>query len=336
MSRAARGCPAAVTLALARHLKGMDAPFHAGELEMQRRAGVVEEARRVAAIIAPGLPAGAGPFLARQRLAVAATLEPSGRVWASLLTGPPGFLAPVGEGLVRIGARWIPGDPLLGNLAARPELGLLAIDPSRRQRMRFNGRGMVSPQGVFLLVDRAYANCTRFIQRRRLVGEVADEAVATRVGRALTEAQQEWIASADTLFVASAHPEAGADASHRGGFPGFARVVDAQHLVFEDYPGNAMFNTLGNLQVHPYLGLLFVDFAGGGVLQVSGRARVGADRSVEATIEEVRETPAASPLRFDFVDYSPANPPLTIQWSVPSRSTTERHSMTESQKERTT
>jgi hypothetical protein len=116
--------------------RGMDAPFHAGELEVQRRAGVVEEARRVAAIIAPGLPAGVEPFLARQRLAVAATHGADGRVWASLITGPPGFLAPVGEDLLRIGARWIPGDPLLATLAARPELGLLAIDPGRRQRMR--------------------------------------------------------------------------------------------------------------------------------------------------------------------------------------------------------
>jgi len=61
------------------------------------------------------------------------------------------------------------------------------------------------------------------------------------------------------------------------------------------------------------VGLLFVDFAGGGVLQLSGRARIGADRSVEATIEEVRETPAAFPLRFEFVDYSPANPRFTVQ-----------------------
>jgi hypothetical protein len=56
------------------------------------------------------------------------------------------------------------------------------------------------------------------------------------------------------------------------------------------------------------IGLLFVDFAGGGVLQLRGRASVGDDRSVEVTIEEVRETPAACPLRYDFVDYSPVNP----------------------------
>jgi predicted pyridoxine 5'-phosphate oxidase superfamily flavin-nucleotide-binding protein len=266
----------------------------------------------VAKIMAPGLPAGAEPFLARQRLAVAATLDPGGRPWASLLTGPPGFLAPAGEDLLRIASRWAPGDPFLGNLAGRPELGLLAIDLGRRQRLRLNGRAMVSAEGVFLLVDRTYPNCSKYVQRRRLVGEVAGAATATRVGDALTAEQQAWIAAADTCFVASAHPS-GADASHRGGFPGFVRVVDGRRIAFDDYPGNAMFNTLGNLQLDARLGLLFVDFTGGGVLQLTGRARVGPDRAVEATIDEVRETPAACPLRFELDEYSPANPSLAAR-----------------------
>jgi hypothetical protein len=50
---------------------------------------------------------------------------------------------------------------------------------------------------------------------------------------------------------------------------------------------------------------------------------------VEVTIEEVRETPAAFPLRYDFVDYSPANPRLTTSPATSSRSPTEPHSLTE-------
>lgn len=287
----------------------MHPPFHPGELEMQRLAGVEDAARRVGTIIAPGLPDGVDRFLARQRLAVGATLDRDGRAWASLLTGPPGFLAPAGEDLLRIGARVGAGDPFLGNLAARPELGLLAIDLGRRQRMRFNGRGMVSEEGVFLLVDRAYGNCTKYIQMRRLAGEVATAGIAApRVGDRLSREQRAWIASADTMFVASSHPEGGADASHRGGFPGFVRVVGADRIAFDDYPGNAMFNTLGNLWVNPSVGLLFVDFNGGAVLQLSGRARIGKDFSVEVTIDEVRETPGGCPLRFEFLEYSPVNP----------------------------
>ena len=63
----------------------------------------------------------------------------------------------------------------------------------------------------------------------------------------LSAAQRARIGAADTFFIASAHPEGGADASHRGGRPGFVRVTGQRSLAFPDYPGNNMFNTLGNL-----------------------------------------------------------------------------------------
>ena len=90
-----------------------------------------------------------------------------GRVWASLLTGPPGFVQPVDPQLLRLAAQPAPGDPLADNLEARPELGLLVLDPTTRQRMRFNGRGMRRPEGLFLLVDQAYGNCPKYIQLRQ-------------------------------------------------------------------------------------------------------------------------------------------------------------------------
>jgi hypothetical protein len=34
-------------------------------------------------------------------------------------------------------------DPLTQNLRGRPELGLLVLDPRRRQRVRANGRGLL-------------------------------------------------------------------------------------------------------------------------------------------------------------------------------------------------
>jgi hypothetical protein len=79
-------------------------------------------------------------------------------------------------------------------------------------------------------------------------------------------------------------------------------------LVFPDYPGNAMFNTLGNLAEYPRAGLLFVDFTTGDVLQITARAHVEPDFDVRLDVDEVRETRAASPLRFRLVEYSPAIP----------------------------
>jgi hypothetical protein len=69
-----------------------------------------------------------------------------------------------------------------------------------------------------------------------------------------------------------------------------------------------MFNTLGNLVGHPRAGLLFVDFATGDVLQITARARVEPGFEVRLDVEEVRETRAASPLRFRLLEYSPAIP----------------------------
>jgi len=179
-----------------------------------------------------------------------------------------------------------------------------------RQRMRFNGRGMRTPEGIFLLVEQAYGNCPKYIQLRQEEADAPAAAGAPRIEASLDARQQAWIESADTFFIASAHPHAGADASHRGGRPGFVRVLGENRLAFPDYPGNAMFNTLGNLQANPRAGLLFVDFETGDVLQLSGRAQVGPDFEVVLDIDEVRATAQASPLRFRLVQYSPSNPPL--------------------------
>lgn len=117
---------------------------------MQRRAGAQPRARSVGRGISSTLPPGAARFLAGQRLVVASSIGPDGRVWASLLTGPAGFVEAVGPKLLRLAAQPLAGDPLAGNLAARWELGLLVFDPRTRERMRFNGRGLLSPEGISL------------------------------------------------------------------------------------------------------------------------------------------------------------------------------------------
>lgn len=75
-------------------------PFHAGERAVQARAGVETLAARLTGAFRDRLPKVAKDFLASQRLAVAASVDLGGRVWASLLAGPPGFLsAPDGGGV---------------------------------------------------------------------------------------------------------------------------------------------------------------------------------------------------------------------------------------------
>lgn len=75
-----------------------------------------------------------------------------------------------------------------------------------------------------------------------------------------------------------------------------------------------MFLTLGNLETDPRAGLLFLDWAAGTVLQLTGTARTeyaaDGERTVGFTVTEVVQTPAASPIRWSPPEYSPANPSL--------------------------
>jgi predicted pyridoxine 5'-phosphate oxidase superfamily flavin-nucleotide-binding protein len=251
-----------------------------------------------------GISPAAGKFLAAQRVVVAATLDAKQRPWASLLTGPAGFAETVDESLLRLAVTPSPDDPLVSNLEARPEVGLLAIDLLAQRRLRLNGRGSLEPEGLFVVPDQVYGNCPKYIRRRRIVGErVGSPASATRSAQ-LDTRQREWVRRAETFFIASWHPQGGADASHRGGPPGFVEVLDERRLRFPDYPGNDMFNTLGNLVGHPQVGLLFVDFASGDLLHLTGRARVSWDpkTSVEFVLEEAVLRRGAAGLRWDTLE----------------------------------
>ncbi len=58
---------------------------------------------------------------------------------------------------------------------------------------------------------------------------------------------------------------------HRGGSPGFLKVVDARTLSFTDVPGNRQFISVGNLAHDDRVALILVDYANRQRLKVLGR-----------------------------------------------------------------
>lgn len=96
-----------------------------------------------------------------------------------------------------------------------------------------------------------------------------------RLGRsAFTDDDRAFIESRPLFFLASADAEGRPDCSHKGGDPGFVRVVGDAELEFPSYDGNGQFRSLGNLLANPAVGLLFIDFASPRRLRVNGRARL--------------------------------------------------------------
>lgn len=300
----------------------MSTPFHTGELAVQARAGVTEMAARVGRGIGRTMPDAAQDFLRAQPWVIVASEDAEGRPWASVLHGTPGFAHATDAQTVLIDTSPLPGDPLGLNLTRGDRLGLLAIESATRRRMRVNGSFARQPDGTLLVhTQQVYALCPKYIQARAWEArlEQAPYAAETQWGTELSPAQQHWIAQADTFFIATAHPDAGLDASHRGGPSGFVRVTSPRRLVFPDYSGNTMFNTLGNLAVNPRAWLLFVDFEQGHTLQLTGQAWVdwdqkhaasvpGAERLVIFDLEEAVELAGVLPLRWRFLSSSPFNP----------------------------
>ncbi|CAI7979900.1 Pyridoxamine 5'-phosphate oxidase-related FMN-binding [Frankia sp. Hr75.2] len=249
--------------------------FHDGELAVQQRAGVARDAARLAGMLGPTrLRPGSTAFLAGLRLAALTARDRAGTLWISVLTGPPGFLDGAGE-LLRIRAAPVPGDPL-SDLGADQPVGIVAIDPQARRRMRVNGTLISARPGSLVVeVGEAYGNCPQYIQERTIgTGPTRrTEHPAPLVGDRLDESATRIVRAADTFFLGTIHPERGADASHRGGPAGFVQVAGGD-LAWPDYPGNNMFNSLGNLQVDDTAALAFVDFGTGDTVQLSGRAHV--------------------------------------------------------------
>ena len=249
---------------------------------MQERLSAIRSADRAAGAIQSEVPAPAAAFLEEQLFLVLAVRDQGGAVWVTLLTGPAGFARAPHSDIVEVAALPVLGDPARRALRGPALVGLLAIEPSTRRRMRFNGlaRPAALPGGSGLRIElhQVYANCPKYIQQREPSLRRRGKPGAAIVGKALSEEQQHWLRHADTLFIGTADPSGNADASHRGGTPGFVEVVSPGRIRFPDYAGNSMYMTLGNIEVHPAAGLLLIDWSAGATLQLSGAAHVDYDR----------------------------------------------------------
>jgi predicted pyridoxine 5'-phosphate oxidase superfamily flavin-nucleotide-binding protein len=296
--------------------------FHPGEIAVQTRAGVTEDAADVGEGIIDHVPEAARDFLAPRRMVVIATIDAYGRVWASVVTGEPGFLSLLDDRNVRIAALPSGGDPLLENLTVEGHVALFIPDFVAPRRIRLNGRGQIKGGEIHVRAEQVYGNCRRYIQERLLVGtRPSSDALRMQVTRAtkLSAQDRDQILRADTFFIATEHPDAGADVSHKGGNPGFVKVLDDQRIAFPDYNGNHMFNTLGNLAMNPNAGLLFIDFDSGRTLQLTGAAAIdwnpervrdfaGAERIVDFEVAQVVANECGFPLITKFRQYSRFNP----------------------------
>ena len=86
-----------------------------------------------------------------------------------------------------------------------------------------------------------------------------------------------FIAGQTSVFLGTANAACQPYIQHRGGPPGFLRVLDDKTIAFADFRGNRQFITLGNLAENPKAFLFLIDYAHRRRVKIWGEARVVED-----------------------------------------------------------
>ncbi|MBA3994635.1 MAG: pyridoxamine 5'-phosphate oxidase [Cyanobacteria bacterium DS2.3.42] len=293
--------------------------YHKGERAVQQLAGVTHQADRLSGMFLNDLPDPAQRYLEESRFAAMTWFDDKQRIWITPLSGDPGFVQALDDQTIEFNFEHASAPLVKHHNFDHSPVALVAMDFVGRRRMRINGTAQ-SAGSLTISINQVYGNCPKHIQKRLPESEfsrdVAESSETDKVFESefLSPALQNLVNRADTFFIGTYASEGGADASHRGGSPGFVKA-DAHTIRWTDFPGNNMFNTLGNIHSNRDAALLFVDFETGEGLAVSGTIEtftpsVEGKAAVKETVFKVQSAkylPRALAQSWTLVEYSPFN-----------------------------
>ena len=102
---------------------------------------------------------------------------------------------------------------------------------------------------------------------------------------AITPDLARFIAAQTSVFLATANADGQPYIQHRGGPPGFLRVLDDKTIAFVDFAGNRQYVTTGNLADNPKAQLFLIDYVSRQRIKIWGEARiVQGDAALEARL----------------------------------------------------
>ena len=86
-----------------------------------------------------------------------------------------------------------------------------------------------------------------------------------------------FIGEQTSFFLATANAEGQPYIQHRGGPPGFIKILDKQTVAFADFRGNRQYITQGNLAENPKAYIFLIDYVHRRRIKIWGEARVVED-----------------------------------------------------------
>ena len=122
-----------------------------------------------------------------------------------------------------------------------------------------------------------YGNQHRVLQKEFETEKLADAVSANIVVPELAPEHIGFIESRDMFFLSTVDHRGYPTCSYKGGSVGFVKAINNQTLAFPSYDGNGMFLSMGNINLNPKIGLLFIDFETPHRVRVHGDAKVSTD-----------------------------------------------------------
>lgn len=299
----------------------------------------------------PGLSSYGCHLVLTSPLLALGALDKQGRPWTTIIGGEPTCMRPMGRSIIAVNSlvdlKYDPVLEIIREVQGQDGengsiIGGLPIDLASRNRVKLSGRLISGRLGLeinrlndhdgfgearlMIKVESSLGNCPKYLNKKKIIPALPKPVMISE-SLPLPETAVRLLAKADMFFISSLtsnDSKRSIGTNHRGGPPGFVRVLhnDASNgtaLVFPEYSGNRLYQTLGNLHLYPRAGLCFPDFDTQDILYITGITEISAGKEaasllphsnlvVKVTVTATRFVQGSLPFRGLQGELSPYNP----------------------------
>lgn len=141
----------------------------------------------------------------------------------------------------------------------------------------------------YSFLDLASSPSVRAVQEEMGSARLWTPGAADRQFERFTPDEAAFIAERDSFYMASVSESGWPYVQHRGGPPGFLKVIDETTLAFADYRGNRQYISVGNLDADDRVALILVDYPRRARLKILAHAERLALDADPALLERVTD-----------------------------------------------
>jgi hypothetical protein len=240
--------------------------YHDGQRDIQGEANSVKAADKLSTWVGP-----VADYTNEADLIVLASADEDALHVAALSGPAPLATATADAGAITVS---LPG-AITTLLPVDHAWGGIVINPATARRSRVAGRPTQQGAHIEIPCTVAFTNCRKYMTPTSSTG------AAMHLGptsHEIVTIDDPWIvqtiARGETAFLITATPDGVADASHRGGPPGFLRYDAAQRTIaWTEYLGDGMFVSTGNVRQGSRFALIVLDYDSGDAARLDGTAR---------------------------------------------------------------